>query len=166
MARAFDLFDDATHDHLNRIRRIRNQFAHAKHLIDFEDDLIIAEVRGAKLPAKPHSKGHKEIRRVRSRKTHGRLAYILLCHATYVKLIGRYSRSLSAGTENMRRKRHRGSVVNPFSNALLSRQPGLIGGQLAEHLRKETGNSITLEDLPAHFGFGPADAELRESKDK
>jgi hypothetical protein len=27
---AFDLFDDATRDHLDRIRRIRNQFAHAR----------------------------------------------------------------------------------------------------------------------------------------
>jgi hypothetical protein len=47
---AFRIFDDATKDNLKIIKNIRNVFAHAKKLIDFDHELISAEFRKVKIP--------------------------------------------------------------------------------------------------------------------
>lgn len=46
LARAMGVVGSAVEDHLNRIRRIRNQFAHSALKIDFQHPLIAAEIEG------------------------------------------------------------------------------------------------------------------------
>jgi DNA-binding MltR family transcriptional regulator len=45
---AFGIYDEATRDNLNVVRSIRNAFAHSKKLIDFDNELIIAELKKIK----------------------------------------------------------------------------------------------------------------------
>ncbi len=51
---ALRIYDEIMRDQINHIRTIRNQFAHTKKLITFDNELIIKEIRKAiqKLPPK------------------------------------------------------------------------------------------------------------------
>lgn len=126
--RAFKLYDDDTKDHLNRIRNIRNAFAHAKMLIAFDNPLVLKELRNAALPTRQHSRLRKEVSRVRSTKISGQESYRLLCVAVFIVLAKRQIRGLKASTKNYQRRMNRAEARNPFAKAMTQGFPaGLIG---------------------------------------
>lgn len=57
---ALGLYDEYTEEYLDRIRKVRNAFAHSKLVIDFSQDLVIEEIRMARLPAKNIAKDEKK----------------------------------------------------------------------------------------------------------
>lgn len=139
MGRAFGLFDEAVEDHLNRIRKIRNAFAHAKHIIGFDNTLILDELRACKLPSRPHSLLRREITHVRSPKTAPDMAYRRLCMAIFVELIRRNTRGLNASARNYQRAINRRSRMNPYSNALTGAPPRGVGALAALYPAFESG---------------------------
>ncbi len=48
MGYAFGIYDEKIRDDLNVIRHVRNAFAHAKRLIDFDNELVVAELQRLK----------------------------------------------------------------------------------------------------------------------
>jgi DNA-binding MltR family transcriptional regulator len=120
MGWALGLYSDHTMDHLNKIRLVRNAFAHSKIVIDFDDPTILHELRSAKLPDKQHSQLFKEIKRVRSSRTAGRWAYRQLCTSVFIVLVRRMIRGTVASTKNLQRKANKAYRDNPLSASFLS----------------------------------------------
>ncbi len=111
---AFRIFDGATKDNLKIIKSIRNVFAHAKKLVDFDDPLIAAEFRRIKVP-NFRKKFHANVKK-------GNLylpkeAYVLLCIVISAFLIKKQAASLSAKTRRLRQKSQ--SRASPLVAALL-----------------------------------------------
>lgn len=119
---AMGLFDERTKDWLNRIRGIRNAFAHSKVILDFENHLVLKTLRAS--PPTKSKKGelHKMLRLVRSPKTTGHEAFVALCTAVYVSLIRREIRSLSASNRNLKRSARR-RTANVFARAVREYAP-------------------------------------------
>ena len=113
---AFRIFDEATKDNLKIVKNIRNVFAHAKKLIDFDHELISAEFRKVKIPGfrkRFHSKVKKGNYYVPKE------AYVLLCVIISTFLIKKRLASLSAKARRAAQKRQ-GNPVSPLAIALVS----------------------------------------------
>jgi hypothetical protein len=125
-AYAFKLFGESTKDHLNRIRNIRNAFAHAKIPLTFENPLVLKDIRAAKLPPAKRSPLYGIVQQARSHKTTGMAAFIALVTAVFIVLSKRQIRSSQATSRNYRRavtRQREPSYRSALFNALRAYQP-------------------------------------------
>jgi hypothetical protein len=115
---ALGLYDEAALENMNLIREIRNAFAHAKRVIDFNHETISRELKNATLPKKKHSATAKTIRKVRSLKYGGSTSYVLLCFAMNSELLKRVTRSHIAANRNYKRSSAKLMARSPFFGPL------------------------------------------------
>lgn len=78
-AYAFGIIDDVIKSALDTIRQIRNAFAHTKRLIDFNNELIVQELKKVTLPQSPRSKLYEYLSGVRTVQYGPQAAYVRLC---------------------------------------------------------------------------------------
>jgi hypothetical protein len=144
MAFAFRIFDEATKDNIKIIKNIRNVFAHAKKLVDFDDPLISAEIKKIKVPG--YSKRfHLKVRK--GNHYPSKYAYVMLCIIVTTMLIRKRGNSLSAKNRRLVRKRQQ--QFSPFASLLaMSAEPkpdvpsgGLLSGLLSSPLSQSAGLS-------------------------
>jgi hypothetical protein len=75
---AFKIYDKNVVEVLNSVRRIRNQFAHAKRLIKFDNELIVNELRSACKFLKKSTRDDL-LEALKSKETMAKSVYISLC---------------------------------------------------------------------------------------
>jgi hypothetical protein len=117
---AFGFYDEKLKSNLNTVRRIRNVFAHAKKLMDFDNPTIRETLQKVDLPTKP-GRWNKTIAAVRSVAAEGRgqEAFTVLC----VELSRQLARYEAARTRRTRRRPRRAPPVNPFLSTMLGQAP-------------------------------------------
>jgi DNA-binding MltR family transcriptional regulator len=107
---AFAIYDKNVRHDLDIIRTIRNTFAHSKKLIEFDDDLIVAELVKAHFLNKRLKRSLRRANVVEA----GKAAYISICQSVALKLLQRRVRATLASRKRMERKLRQ----SPFANAL------------------------------------------------
>jgi hypothetical protein len=114
---AFRIFDEATKDNLKIVKHIRNAFAHAKKLIGFEHELIVAEIKKLKIPDF-QKKAHRKIQAaVHSPK----VAYVLLGMAITTQLKTKYIASLEAQNKRALKKiAKQEAQISPLARAFVN----------------------------------------------
>lgn len=100
MARALRTIDEATQHNMNIVRNIRNAFAHSKRLLNFDQEVIAAELRRIKIP-KYARRRHKECKAF---KYGPKLAYVTLCHCISMHLVKRSRIASTAAAKRWRKK--------------------------------------------------------------
>lgn len=157
-AHAVKILDDDLKHNLNIVRNVRNQFAHAKKVIDFNHPLIAKEIRKAK--AIPGFR--KDCRDYIAGNKHGpQYAYGSLCVLLSTKLLSRHTRSMQG---QRRRYAKKAKVLTDKWNNLMSlgiRGPGsplqsLLAAQDAGSSQKAPQGLLPawLGQLPKHDGTG------------
>jgi hypothetical protein len=97
---AFRVLDEATRDNLKIVKNIRNAFAHAKTLIDFEHELVVGELKKIKVPG-----FRKKIHRtIQTGTGNPKVAYVLLCMVISTYLVTKYGIALKAQSKRVRKK--------------------------------------------------------------
>ncbi len=86
IAYALGIADESLKDGLETVKNIRNQFAHAKKLIQFNHELIAKEIRGLVLPEKKKSSRYKDVEAIKN-EPNPRNAFVLLCLHLYIALL-------------------------------------------------------------------------------
>jgi hypothetical protein len=141
LAYALKLFDDVTRDNLNSIRHIRNAFAHAKRLINFENDLVVRELRTLTIPASRNDARYRVLKRIREHKENDispQKAFANLCEAVAIVLIRRDIRGTAAGTRNKERRIKRLHRLS-LAAGLFTYKPGRDFLDLPEFLKGPLG---------------------------
>jgi hypothetical protein len=112
MGHAFGFYNENTYDDLHIVRNIRNAFAHSKKLIDFDNELVLAELKKAK------NLKRRDLRTLANptTATDARYAYIGLCYRLGTRLADVQIRSLRAKGRRLRKKL--GRAATPFADAL------------------------------------------------
>jgi hypothetical protein len=100
MAFLLGMIDEATRDNLKIIRQIRNAFAHAKKLVDFEHELVRAELTKIKV-AKFRKKRHRDI--IELVGSVPQKVYVILCIIIATQLLRKSNYNWTA----KRRRRHK-----------------------------------------------------------
>lgn len=135
---AFRIFDEVTKENLKIVKNIRNAFAHAKKLIDFDHELVAAELEKIQVPN--FSKVfHRELQR---KPAPPKIKYVLLCMVISTHLSRKYGTALSAKTKRLDRKVAKYNAVSPLARALINS---------ADFQNKSTG-SVPLSSLPIQSG--------------
>jgi DNA-binding MltR family transcriptional regulator len=122
VAQAFSVITDGMADDLQRIRRIRNCFAHARLMIDFENPLIAREVSElAAVVAVRSTEHHYPIGSQFPYKSH-KTSYALSCYI-FVKLLAAPTELVDPRSFTDERLRHAyaasgGEAGDPFADAL------------------------------------------------
>jgi hypothetical protein len=111
LGRAFRLYDKEVEENLDTIRGIRNAFAHAKNLIDFDHDLIVAALKSVKVP-REYKRAHREIKALKFGPAG---SWLSLCHYTSMVLLRRHNLILKALNRHYKKKRAR---VSPLARVL------------------------------------------------
>jgi hypothetical protein len=137
---AFRMFDEATRDNLKIVKNIRNAFAHAKTLIDFEHELVAAEVKKIKIPTF-RKRSHRAIQTATGSP---KVAYVLLCIVISARLV---QKDVIALTAKNRRKRIKGSRqpigISPLARAFVDSanlQSRSLGPSPLSSLLRRTGD--------------------------
>jgi hypothetical protein len=139
---AFRIYDKVTCSHLDTIRRIRNAFAHAKRLIDFDHESVIDELKRMSIRNKTMQRRFNAACKMENS---GRVLYTWLCTITTLALMRRRSRALKA---RQRRVRTRSIPRGSFASALM---PFLAVGD--EVLLPQKGLGFgPLASPPPHIG--------------
>jgi hypothetical protein len=132
MGRALNIFDDITKDHLNRIKSVRNAFAHSHFLLTFDTPEILNEIRGARLPPGKRSDRYKDVALAKSSSLCGEDCYKSLCVAAFAVLSRRH-------TERFRRQtiRHKRKIKEIFrtENAFAPFIAPDLGGATTNYLK-------------------------------
>lgn len=120
MGYALGIYDAYIEHDLNVVRIVRNAFAHDRHVIDFNNDLIVEELRKILLP----TKGNKSVKlslalAIEAAETNGKAAYIILCCALVNEFLAR-SRA------RYRARDRRYAAKNPIRSALAELMAGQI----------------------------------------
>jgi hypothetical protein len=125
MGRALRLYDDAVKHNLNIVRSIRNAFAQSKRLIDFEHELVIAELKSTGIP-RTRKRAFREIKAIKYGGGQG--SYLFLCHHLEMMIIKRHSAALKLANKRFwkRRKMPPLSSIASVFNALAEPLPGLL----------------------------------------
>ena len=117
---AFKIYDEKLRDQINHIRTIRNQFAHAKKIITFKNDLIVKELHKAiaKLPPKDRREFAAELEELKNPQE----IYIAICFWIINRLLAKENISLR-GKVRWRKKKIAKldsslSNTNPFYSSL------------------------------------------------
>jgi hypothetical protein len=112
---AFRMFDEATRDNLKIVKNVRNAFAHAKTLIDFEHELVAAEIKKIKIPAF-RKRSHRIIQVATDVP---KAAYVLLCIVISTHLVHK-DVTLAAKRRRSRSKRNREPIgISPLARAFV-----------------------------------------------
>jgi hypothetical protein len=111
MGRALRLYDKNVEANLDIIRGIRNAFAHAKHLINFDHSSIVDALKSIKIP-KTDKRGHREAKSFRYGATG---SWLCLCHYTSMLLLRRHTLILRSA--NQRRKLNI-EKISPLAQAI------------------------------------------------
>lgn len=110
MGLALRIYGQETRDNLKIISNIRNAFAYSKRLIDFDHDLVKAELKKVSIP-KFQKIAHHQIKNL---KYGAKDAYIVLCIIISTYLTGKIVESLKAKNRRLKRK-----TTAPFYSALM-----------------------------------------------
>lgn len=113
---AFKLYKDDIRKNLIIVKNIRNAFAHSKHLITFDNELVTKELRSVVLPDQKHSRRMRRLKEIKHLKYSPTGSYILLCFALDIELLGRKTRGIAAVIRNRGRVR----LKSPFYGALMA----------------------------------------------
>jgi hypothetical protein len=138
---AFRIFDEVTKENLKIVKNIRNAFAHAKKLIDFDHELVAAELEKIQVP-NFRKVFHRELQK---KPAPPKIKYVLLCMVISTHLSRKYGTALSAKTKRLNRKVAKYNAVSPLAQALIS----------SVDLRNKSTGSIPLSSLPSQIG-GPS----------
>lgn len=95
---AFGFFDEVLRSHLDLIRNIRNVFAHAKLLVDFNDPIILGELKKVKFPSQKRSKFARLVKEIHSA-SDGKQAYQALRLSVAIVLLRRGTRMMVASNK-------------------------------------------------------------------
>jgi hypothetical protein len=111
---AFRILDEPTKDNLKIVKNIRNAFAHAKKLIDFDHELVAAELAKVQIP------GFKKVLHRELQKKPGppKVKYVLLCMVTSTHLVTKYAKALGARSKRLNQKEAK-QRVSPLVQALI-----------------------------------------------
>lgn len=127
MGCALRMYNDDVRFDLNIVRNIRNQFAHSKKLVSFDNTLIAKEVRGAK-----HIPGaRKNFDYVINNRHGAQYGYISLCMLLTVFLVRLGARAAQAKT---RYHKKRIAKLSPWSQGLWNLLVPPIDAQKLPHL--------------------------------
>ena len=100
MGYALRIYDVDIRTNFNIVRNIRNAFAHSKKLIDFDHELVVAELKKIAIAKSPSLKLWRELKSLKD----AQLMYISLCILLAGFLVKRESRALQASTRYLRRR--------------------------------------------------------------
>lgn len=120
IAQAFGLIDDTLAEALHTVRRVRNAFAHAKKLIDFDNPLVLAEFRKIRLPPSKKTNFSKGLQLSRTAES-GYAAYVILCFTISNELLRKQVRALK---RSRRKAIMRSPLYAAAMAAALGRPPG------------------------------------------
>jgi len=123
MGKVLRIYKEPLETNLHVVRVIRNQFAHARRLFDFDDQFIRSKLASVVLPAKTNAH-YEHMRSVIQCSRGGRSAYIVLCVTIASQLLAKRSLSSKAAKRNMKRREKR-----LHTSSFLGMSPlGTIGG--------------------------------------
>ncbi len=115
MGYAFRIYDESTMENLHIVRAIRNAFAHSKKLIDFEHQLIVAELKKTTVPTKgKRTRVFKDIQAVRDG---AKVSYVALCFTLAIMFLEKRVRASEA---NSRRWKQTFAKRYPYAAGLAS----------------------------------------------
>jgi hypothetical protein len=162
MARALRIVDPTTQHNLHIVRVIRNAFAHSKVAIDFDHELILAELSDIQIPGYA-KRGHRACKAL---KPNARTAYTKLCFHIEMHLIGRDIKTLSL---KARRRSLKNDNLSPLARLFMSNPDAhLSPSELSQQLTRPDPTSgptpSILQQLTGGlFGLGE---EASRKKDK
>jgi hypothetical protein len=122
LGRALRLYGEEVNHNLNIIRNIRNTFAHAKKLITFEHELVVAELRSTAIP-KVRKRGHRD---VKSLKWGGQGCYLSLSHHVSMMLLQRHNAAYRASNRRYKLKTEKRMAERLSPLARLMADPQLV----------------------------------------
>jgi DNA-binding MltR family transcriptional regulator len=112
---AFGLYDEITLRNLNKIREIRNVFAHSKRLLTFNEPAIVKALKELSLPPKTNTQKYKHLKSISDGALNDpKWAFQVLCFRMFIQLSIAWSRSLRATTSNINRRNRKRIQINPF----------------------------------------------------
>jgi hypothetical protein len=119
---AFGFFDDITRKNLLTVKQIRNKFAHSKIIIDFSHPFIVNEIRHISQPEKKFKNRIRDLNHAREylKVNDPRNAFISLCMAIYIELMGGSIKSMRMSTMNYDRRIKKLMKHNPLAAALFA----------------------------------------------
>jgi hypothetical protein len=120
-AEAIGLISGVTAKKLDAIRRVRNKFAHSQRLLQFDDPLIVAELRKARFTTKERGYGSITILLSGSKidEATALVAYRNICDLSAVAILRRHNKGLRMKNMNLKRNQERRkAAANPFSWSL------------------------------------------------
>lgn len=103
MGYSLGLFDQVLRDNMHIVRRVRNAFAHAKVLMEFDQESIVKELDRIQLPSKKHSKLYKDLNFCK-KVPDPKLKFVGLCFVVANELLRKMNRSSAATARSRRRK--------------------------------------------------------------
>ncbi|HEY7243530.1 MAG TPA: hypothetical protein VH678_06550 [Xanthobacteraceae bacterium] len=98
---AFKIYDEGTMENLHIIRNIRNAFAHSKKLLEFDHELIVAELGRTNVKPGTNRKFYKMIR---DGKYAPKEAYVTLCFMLAIEFLRKRGKANAAQTRRVRRR--------------------------------------------------------------
>jgi DNA-binding MltR family transcriptional regulator len=111
---AFAIYDKKLRDDLHIVRAIRNAFAHSKKMIDFDDELIVAELLSANSLGKAYG---DYLQKEMINRLVAKSAYIFICQEITLKLLRRRHKSTKASYRRVRKKLARSPLGSLFGDA-------------------------------------------------
>lgn len=121
---ALGLYDLGLRQNLHIVRKIRNVFAHARKLLDFDHELIGKEMRLVSLPKGRTTPQHRQMKKIKLGQLTGKAAYEVIWVTVFSALIGRITRSHRASARNYARKaKGISKELHPLAWALLNLPP-------------------------------------------
>lgn len=120
MGQAFGFYDGVITEALHTIRRIRNAFAHAKVLIDFETDSVKDELRSITLPSNPRTRLYRRLKEITEADDgYFQVGYALLCVSMENQLLRKQLRiAQTRATSRRRRATKKNIQQSPYYNYL------------------------------------------------
>jgi hypothetical protein len=153
-AYGFGIADATIKDAMDTIRQIRNAFAHTKKLIDFENEIVVRELRAVSLPKAKRSVLYKDLFDVREFRGDPRIAYASLCLVVGMNLLDKRIKRAEAKTARLHARLRRQQFANALHQPPALRQAGLLG--LLGGYRSADPTKTILGSIPlGGFDWGP-----------
>jgi len=150
MGYAFGIYDATTEKNLHIVRAVRNAFAHARHLIDFDHALVVEELNRALIPARTTKGIRMVLETAVSPKWKGRDRCVSLCMGLSAILMRRAAERLG------RARRRKWPNLSPLAEALLRPIPSGSRGDLASgrapHPADQSGDPSPSDPESISFG--------------
>jgi hypothetical protein len=136
-AYAFGICDSVGLENIHIVRKIRNVFAHSKRPINFNNDLVVKELKTVHLPKR--GRLYNDLSLVKNLTFGPQLSYVSLCILLAGELINRGALRAQKKLYRYKRtakKRQSNVSQNPFFSALYPYASGLL-----PFLKEETGSN-------------------------